>query len=224
MCIRDRNLGNDYIPSGVEAVRPVDYNTTTNTRIWVLVSTWDSPKTVSGVVVNQTKTKYKEINIEFLPDGVEVSDSETIEEIGSPSNNVRLPWSLNHHDLSQEINNGEKLFLSYLKLSDGTPTSNWTIVGETVSLSIQNQLIKWITRLIKRTRAIISGNFRVDGLEFTPLNVLYDPGDTDRLYLPTGVNSNFKEQEYSGELVEIGSGDQVSTSSYSNGFQQNAFR
>ena len=81
-----------------------------------------------------------------------------------------------------------------------------------------------MTRLAKRCRGKVSGNFRTDGVDFTPINILHDPDDNNRLYLPTGVNSNYKLQEYSGELLEIGSGDDLGTSAYSSGFKQNSFR
>lgn len=213
-----------YNPNLLREVYPNDYHIETNNRSWVLVSTWDAPIIVPGVIQNQTKTKYKGINLFFLPNGEEIVDSQTISQNGSPSNNVDLNITIGQHDLSQEVFNEEQLFLNFLKLSNGDPTSNWTIIGESVTRSIQDHLARWIVKLAKRTRAIISGNFRVDGLEFTPLNVLHDPDDSNRLYLPTGVNSNFKDQQYSGEVIEIGSGDEVTTSGFTSGFKQNALR
>jgi hypothetical protein len=168
-------------------------------------------------VFNDIKLSYKR-NSEN-----EIEDEFITSSIGESRNNIDLEYEVAQFDIP-DVDNGAILIRNFLKYEDLSPTSNWTKTGGTVTKSIQSHLLDWLTILSKRCRAKVSGEFRADGLDFTPINVLHAPTDNNRLYLPTGVNSNFKLQEYSGQLLEVGSGDDVSTSAYTTGFKQDAFR
>jgi len=169
-----------------------------------------------------TETIFSSIQMNFRENGVEKPAEEYIYKVSCDNNNnVDLPLEVNQFDVPP-ITNGDSLIKNYLKYTDLTPTSNWTKAGETITKSIQNHLSTWYASLAKKCRAKVSGSFRTDGVDFEPINVLRDPDDNNRLYLPIGLSSNFKRQEYTGELLEIGSDDTLKTSAFTNGFQQNA--
>ncbi len=207
---------------GFTTVSPSDAHGLTNLVFWILVTNWSAPPIPGGIIVNNTRTTYNSISAFFLPNSQEALTTEVIAKTASINNNVELNYDVNQFDLAGTVNSEEQLFINYLKYEDSTPTSNWTITGGSVTKSIQSHVLDWVSKLAKRTRAIISGNFRLDGVDFTPLNVLHDPEDDNRLYLPTGVSSNFKSQEYSGELIEIASSESLDESAFTNGFKQNS--
>ena len=169
-----------------------------------------------------TETIFSSIQMNFRENGDEsVSEEYTYKVSCDNNNNVDLELEINQFDVPP-ITNGDVLIKNYLKYSDLTPTSNWTKVGGTTTKSIQNHLSTWHATLAKKCRAKVSGSFRMDGLDFEPINVLRDPDDNNRLYLPIGLNSNFHRQEYTGELLEIGSDDVLKTSAFTSGFKQDA--
>ena len=217
-------------------INPSDQSSTIPAqRLWAFVSSYYPPfpgkeTKIDGTIFTtpesgaNTKTKFKEIKLSYKRSGKdEIEEEFVVNRIGEGENNRELNYEINQFDIP-EINNGQKIIKNFLKYEDLTPTSLWTKTGGDVTKSIQSHLLDWLTRLAKRCRGKVSGNFRTDGVDFTPINILHDPDDNNRLYLPTGVNSNYKLQEYSGELLEIGSGDDLGTSAYSSGFKQNSFR
>jgi hypothetical protein len=171
-----------------------------------------------------TTTVFNSIKMNYQPNGsTTIPEEILITKLAQNKNNRELDYEINQFDLP-ELRNGAKIIRNFLKYADKTPAGNWTKVDGTVTKDIQVHLIDWLIKLAKRCRAKVSGKFRTDGLDFTPINVLHDPDDNNRLYLPIGVQSNFKLQEYTGELLEVGSGDEVESSAYSKGFKQDAFR
>jgi hypothetical protein len=202
-------------------------------RVWLLRSTYDVALPGDEIIIDgrpaivswlETITVFNDIKLSYKRDSEnEIEDEFVSNSIGESKNNIELDYEVNQFDIP-DISNGQKLIRNFLKYEDLTPTSNWTKTGGTVTKSIQSHLLDWLTILSKRCRAKVSGEFRTDGVDLAPINVLHAPTDNNRLYLPTGVNSNFKLQEYSGQLLEVGSGDDVSTSAYTTGFKQDAFR
>ena len=84
--------------------------------------------------------------------------------------------------------------------------------------------MNFIVGLVKFPRAQISSTYRVDGVEVTTINVLSDPTDSNRIYLPLSISSNDKIQQYSGQIIEIGSDDVISSSAFNNSVDQNALK
>ena len=205
--------------------------------VWVLRSTYNSllPGDEVFPINNQnfytvpdsgatTVSVFNDIKLSYKRNSEDEIQDEFISSLkGDSRNNIDLEYEVAQFDIP-EIRNGQKLIKNFLKYEDLTPTSNWTKTGGTITKSIQSHLLDWLTLLSKRCRAKVSGSFRTDGVDLTPINVLFDESDGDRVYLPTGVNSNFKLQEYNGQLLEVGSGDDISTSAFSDGFKQDAFR
>lgn len=213
-------------------VIPKDFNFTTNRRAWVLVSVTSLP--IDGVEYTDSQgvkrttdwysmTDFESIELNFRPNGQEeIFEEPSISKSASTNNNVEYDYELDMYDLDNSISNEEKLIFNYLRDENDTPTSEWQESGGAVTKRIQNFVLDWLTLLLKKARAQVSGQIRTDGVELTPINVLYDEDDNQRIYLPIGVTSDDKMQQYSGELIEIGSTDDVTESAFTNGFKQNA--
>lgn len=184
----------------LDSIRPTDYNSSTNSNRWKLVKTYSHIR--ASTVWSQTSIDY--VGLDFLPSGEEIPDEVTSVNTNDILNKVDYSKDINLFDLDSTFNNDEKIFLNYNKLSDGTPTTVWNEVGGTVTQTLQDWLVAWLQRLTKKTRMIISGTFYVD-TEFTPINVLNDPTDDNRIFYPNGISSDIRAREYSGEVIEIGS-------------------
>jgi hypothetical protein len=66
---------------------------------------------------------------------------------------------------------------------------------------------------------IISGTFFTD-VEFTPINVLNDPDDDNRVFYPNGISSDVKMRQYNGEVIELGSDTVISDSAFDTSVNQ----
>lgn len=224
----------DGLPVGSvdSRVLPKDYNTDSNSRVWSLAGVsslpidgveWTDSQGIKRTSSWYTMTDFSKIGFNFKADGQsEIEEEPSISKTASTNNNVELPYEVEMYDLDSSIKNEEKLILNYLRNSDDSPTNNWKESGGTVTKRLQDFVLDWLTLLVKKARAQVSGEIRTDGVELTPINVLYDESDNDRIYLPLGVTSDNKMQQYSGELIEIGSTDDINESAFTNGFKQNA--
>ena len=225
---------------GVQSINPNDQSSNPfGSKVWVLRGSTTVPFGFGYVVDDPngdsetttlsdggwfTKTKFNSIGLDYKPSNEsKLRDSFITSSVGESKNNIDLDYEINQFDII-DVRNGERLVKNFLKYEDLKPTSNWKKTDGTITKSIQAHLLDWLTRLSKRCRGKISGNWRTDGVDCTPINVLHDPNDNNRLYLPIGMSSNFKLQEYSGELLEVGSGDDISTSAFTTGFKQDAVR
>ena len=203
-------------------------NDDTNSR-WIrdfFISALDYDNS-TGIQTAPTDTNISNVALNFLPN-IPLPDNIVRNNFINIRNTEGLNVSFNQFDIAKTFSNKDRILLNFLKLEDGTGTSIWSDDGEyaedgVTTKTIQDWTIKWISFLVKTARQRVSGNFRVDGLELTPLNVLFNPSDNNRVYLPMGVSSDFKMQQYSGELIEIASDLASELSAFDNSVDQKAF-
>jgi hypothetical protein len=193
-------------------IEPSDYNVTTNRVKW---------KLVKSVYINSLNTKpigvaISNAKFEHLPSGLKPLTESTISQINNINNKLELDYDLNLYDLDNAITNDENTYVNYLKKSDSSPTVSWTKTGETVTNTIQKQVLDRIVEWTKIARNRIQGSIKSD-TQITSLNVLRDPTDSNRIYYPLGISYNDYKNEYSGEVLEMGSDDVVLTEAHSSG-------
>ena len=183
---------------------------------------WDLVKTYSKLRADTTYsiTMFDYIGLNFFPNGADIPEEVITYNTNDILNKVDYKKEINLFDLDNNFNNDEKIFLNYTKIADGTPTTVWSELGEdTVTKTLQSWLVGWIQRLTKKTRMVVSGTFFTDR-EFTPINVLNDPDDFNRVFYPNGISSNVKARQYNGEVIEIGSDNVPSDTAFDAAHQQ----
>lgn len=197
----------DQAEDSYNLVEPDDFNTSTNPRKWVLVSTFSN----ADVFRLYTRTTFYKIELDYLPRGEK--PAEEIEEIfvNNDKNRIDKDIVVHHFDLTNEISNDEKLFTNYMQRSNGSPTTVWQEVGGGSEKRLAEHRVDWIQKLTKRARMRASGEFMTD-VFFTPLHFLYDPDDSSRIYFANGVTCNYKKHIHGGELIEVSS-DELPTNS-----------
>lgn len=231
----------DRVDNGVLDIRPNDYDSVNNAVTWV-VNTNGKPSNqpYSGVLVSTPETDYYEgqilltefdwVNLKYLPQGNALTETLLTAKYKSKVNlnNATLYLSdQNQFDVptSRYIglsNNTDNIILNTLRLSDGTETSSWSFSGG-VTRSIQEHYLSFILSAVKRPRSRVNGTF-VPTQRITPLNVLVDSNDDDRVYLLTSVNINDRSSEYNGEMIELSNSSTESStiSAFTTGFKQNS--
>ena len=203
-------------------VRPTDYNVSTNKKSWQLVTTRAFE---SGIAKPVSTHNYKSIKLSHLPSGLEPPTEIVIKSTTSLYNKLDYEYELDMFDQNDNINNDERIYKNILKYTDGTPTGAWSEVGGSLSQSIQLWLLNDITIFANKPRRRINGTFKTDNqVEITPLNVLRDPNDSNRLYYGQGITMNWNKGVHSGELIEIGNDDDTTASAFTSGFKQSGFR
>lgn len=201
-----------------DSVTPSDYDAVTNDHKWewitehYTVAVQDRTVGASSRPV-YSNTSFKSINLNFLPNSEEIPEEVITYNTNDILNKVDYNKEINLFDLTNSFNNDAKIFLNYNKLSNGDPTSVWNESGSTLTKTLQDHLVDWLQRLTKKARMIISGTFFTD-VEFTPINVLNDPSDSNRVFYPNGISSDVKRRQYNGEVIEIGSDNVPESSQY----------
>ena len=188
-----------------------------NEKQWRRVAT----SYINSITTPNVGVIFYNVKLEHLPEGSNPDDTLTISQSNNPNNKLILDHELNSYDLTNEKTNEENTYQNFLKKSDSSPTTAWSNTGETVTKSIQNHLLDWIVKLTKISRFRISGEYKTD-TAITPLNVLRDPTDNNRIFYPLGVVFNDKEMSGSGEFLELSSDESITTSAYDNSVDQNA--
>lgn len=241
-------IGNDFyyyelfyaesrVTSTIEKVMAYAYNPDTNPYAWELIKIVSLPyqgisegyqnkeycvaedcNTIRNGLVTTTLFKQMDLIIESV--GNAVTEELIIERVSNENNNIDKTYNISSFDLG---NFNKSLYVNYLRLADGTPTKKWTPTGG-ITTSIQNHVLRFLSKYSRVPRSRLNGNFRTDGVNFTSINVLVDTLDGSKLYISTGLSSDDKLQEFSGELLEIAAGDDVTISAFTDGFLQTAIR
>ena len=170
---------------------------------------------------SMTETTFTELSLTQNPEGFDAPEEVQLTSVLNNKNKIDIEREVNIFDEYSVINNAKNIYDNHTTYTDGTPTSAWTKTGETVSKTIQEHLLLWDTQLLKQTRQRVSGAFTSD-VQVTPLSVLKDSGSSNKIYYIQGLTLNDYTQEYSGEIIEIGSDDTPATSAFTTGFKQNA--
>jgi hypothetical protein len=170
---------------------------------------------------SMTETTFTELSLTQNPEGFDAPEEVELTSTLNDKNKIDIERDVNIFDEYQIINNAENIYDNHTTYTDGTPTSAWTKVGATISKTLQEHLLLWDTQLLKQPRQRVNGNFTSD-VQVTPLSTLKDSGTSNKIYYIQGLTLNDYRQEYSGEIIEIGSDDTPVISAFTTGFKQNA--
>jgi hypothetical protein len=205
----------DLIADEPNIVVPTDYHVTTNPKFWQLVTTRTYPQSISSPI---SRHKYLEIKLEQLPGGLEPLDTIDINNSLSAFNKIDYFHEINLFDQDENINNDENIYSNTTRFTDGTSTGKWTELGGSVVKTIQGHLIDFISSILKKPRKKVNGNVYTD-LEISPLNLLLDQGDSNKLFDLSGVSFNYFKNIHSGEIIEIGSDDTSTARAHDSGHE-----
>jgi hypothetical protein len=191
----DEEAANDGIYS-IKATTGAD-------RYWYLIgSWWEQVASGAGILTGNTDTIFKDLKLETFPSGDDPPQNfELISKINTVRNAKNLDIDLFHFDLQNSINNEENIYLNYIRLSDGTPTTLWSRLSGTEK-TIQENMRDRLYELYKTPRYKMNAKFYSD-VEISILNHLYDAGDDGRIFLLNGIEINPKKGLHSGEILEI---------------------
>ena len=196
-------------------VVPDDYHISTNPKYWQLVTTREYPQSISSPI---SRHKYLEIKLEQLPGGIEPPDTIDINNSLSAFNKIDYFHEINLFDQDESINNDENIYSNTTRFTDGTSTGSWTELGGSVVKTIQEHLSDFISSILKKPRKKVNGNVYTD-LEISPLNLLLDEGDSNKLFDLSGVSFNYFKNIHNGEIIEIGSDDTSTARAHDSGHE-----
>jgi hypothetical protein len=193
--------------------------TDSSEKYWELIATWTEQLAAGvGILSGRTSTVFKDIKFITLPNGEEApSEYKLIETVSAGRNNKNLDIELFHFDLPNAVNNDENLYLNYTRKSDGTPTELWTRLGGVSEKLRQQHLVDRLYELYKRPRYQMNANFYSDA-EITPLSVLYDASESNRVFALNGIEINYATGIHQGEVLEIFASDTPTLGEYNDDY------
>lgn len=207
------------IESGSEpdVVNPTDFNSSSNPVRWRLVALKSFLEYgVATAVGYRTTTYFKEIKLSLLPNGQEPPEEALVKWRLDGNNKVDYEDTLYHFDAPPNINSPMELFFNHFFTGTRTPTDTWNKSGE-ITRRIQDHLVRWLARKLKRTRFMVSGDVHYNTLP-TPVSVFRDTQDDNALYmLHSGTFDFEKNMITGGTYVEMERDTAVSISSVSSG-------
>ncbi|MGH1436603.1 MAG: hypothetical protein ACRBG0_19325 [Lewinella sp.] len=194
--------------SDIKNIKPTDHHASTNSKRWERVGQWSydyGAYSTDSLYGAYTKTLITAPEFSILPNGQEPPKEEVFTYVANKNNKVDLDIDLFHFDLSGVIHSDQFIYNNFLRLADGSETNAWEY-NSGGEAKIQEHLGKYLAKKYGVARQRISGNFYSDA-EITPLSVLYDTGDDNRVMMLSSIDMNYKEMDFQGECVEISSDD-----------------
>lgn len=107
--------------SDPDALRPDDYDGSTNKVVWKLV---DAQEVDTGGGVAFVRN-FDNVTVEILPQGDESPSEEVIENINNTRIKENLEFDIHNGDAPNDITNAKFTYINYYKYSDGTPMAWW---------------------------------------------------------------------------------------------------
>lgn len=184
--------------SGLDILRPDDYASGTNERIWVAehLSVSSRGRLVEYVYLD---------NVVLLhhPDGAEAPEDVTIERLNNLGIRVDFEeqYLLNDIDLTN-INNSEHTYKNYFKLLDGTPTQKWARTYRAGEGKLLELLSNDYISQYKRASKKLTGQLVTD-VQVRPSSVINEVFDSNTKYMFMGYELHDKVQEINFDLAEI---------------------
>lgn len=192
--------------------------TTLVSKKWRLIHSREYPILAGD---SMTETTFTELSLTQNPKGFKAPEKVQLTSKLNSKNKIDIERDVNISDEYQIINNAKNIYRNHTTYTDGTPTSAWTKVGTTISKTLQEHLLLWNTKLLKQPRQRVNGSF-ISDVQVTPLSTLKDSGVSNKIFYIQGLTLNDYTQQYSGEIIEIGSDDTPIISAFTTGFKQNA--
>jgi hypothetical protein len=178
-------------------VRPNDYATGTNERIWVS----EDSRTVRGRHVEYNFLD--NVVLLHFPNGTVPPENITIERTNNTGIKIDFEeaYLLNDIDIDN-INNSERTYKNFFKKLDGTPTQTWQRTyrpgrGKLLDLHSEDVVSQYKTPSNK-----ITGSFFIDR-EVLPSTVLNEVNDGNTKYMFMGYELNDKHATIGFDIVEL---------------------
>jgi hypothetical protein len=202
----------------LESLKPTDFGDNVNYVKWRLIHTREYPRLDGD---SMTETIFNDISLIQNPEGFDAPEEIQLTAVLNDKNKIDIERDVNIFDEYQIINNAKNIYSNQTTYTDGTPTSAWIKTGETSAKTLQQHLLNWNTKILKQSRQIVNGSF-ISDVQVTPLSTLKDSGSSNKIFYIQGLTLNDYTQQYSGEIIEIGSDDTPIISAFTTGFKQNA--
>jgi hypothetical protein len=206
------------IGSNDDVVNVIPTTLNTSQDSWNLIHTRIYPDTNGS---SKTDTQFTKISLNQNPKGFAPPEQVQLTATLNSKNKIDVEREVNIFDSYSAINNAVNIYENHTTFTDGTATSAWTKTGGSIPKTLQEWLLNYNTKLLKQPRQVINGNFTSD-VQVTPLSTLKDAGSGNKIYYIGGLTLNDYNEEYSGEIIEIGSDDTPSIGAFTLGFEQDA--
>ena len=149
--------------NGTSIIRGNDYNGTSNAVVW------DSDGNDRFNYVNVTNAvKFQDVIVKVLPNKQAPPEKETLTYNNDVNFKEKLDYVISVGDLPTTLVNKE-IYLGVLRLSDGTPTTNWTRVDNSDNGSIQELLLNALNNQYRIPTWRLSGTFLAPDLKVTDI-------------------------------------------------------
>jgi hypothetical protein len=187
----------DDAESFPDVIRPDDWTSVTNNKIWVLKSNDDiiqSVYAVNSILIDNAIVNY-------LPDR---SESPELQEsiITVNTNNKRtLEVEILQGDCPTNITNANNTYDSYITYN-GDLTNAWTRDGLTESDFIQRILLRSVISQFQKSARRLSGTL-VSDITMVPYSCVVETMDSNRLYQTQGLEIELKENDHTIDLYEL---------------------
>lgn len=195
--------------SSPDIVRPTDFNSSTNPKIWKLENSfiyYDPYDPVSINLCVLDTLLLDNVRVEFLPDGTQPIKTKTFSDVLNKDIKNNLTVNVVYGDVPTDILNAKSIYKGHIRLSDGTPTALWSRSSTAESLSLLYILKlmyigQYTTPIWKLTGSVTSD------IDIDFINVINDKiNSEDKIYLQMMLEISDKNCDYSIEMQQLLSG------------------
>lgn len=195
-----------------DTIRPNDYATTTNERIWKLQNRFFRAS------LTQNQNYYiDKVEVDILPNGQEATEQTNINISIEPQAEEEFVYDLELTDAPRDPNNPDNaivssdryIYDSLFKLSNGNPTTLWSRDGVAESTLLQAIYAKTVSRQYTTATNKISGTITsqkatpsATEAQITPLTSFIETMDGGIIYYLNGITINDKMNEAAINLID----------------------
>lgn len=205
-------IDDDAATSGIEVVRPDDYNSDTNQKVWQLEDSVVTRLSVPrNTILNDFPSPENEVSFVYL-DNVVLNH---LPKSNTPPSNITIEkdnnkyikinyeheFLLNDVDIDN-INNSERTYKNYFKKLDGAPTQVWTRTYRAGSDKILSLLADDFANQYKSKTNKLTGSL-ISDKEVTILSVMSEEFDSGRRYMFMGHELHDKECSINFDFAEL---------------------
>jgi len=191
-----------------EEVWPADFNASTNPKKWVLVESWEYVDSAYAAddYGGWTQTELSDFKFELFPNGKKAPTEDLFRVVADVNNTRDIDIDIFHYDLENKISSDDYIYNNYTRLSDGTATDSWSYNSGTARTR-QQLLAEYLAERYSRARYLLNSEIFCDTTP-TPINVFYDnTNESEMTFIAPSMEFNYKNQSYSGDMMEIKSDD-----------------
>jgi hypothetical protein len=195
----------DAADSGLDVVRPDDFDGSTNPKVWRRKGgLYETHVPIYQLVLDNVVLK-------VLPDGLETPSEKIYSITTNPGNKRTLDVDISHGDYPPDIVNAKHAYRNIIKRLSGTDyigTQVWARSAFSEGTLLQNILLSTLVAQFRRSNRRLTGNL-ISDIYLTPCSVLQDTEDSNRLYLVQGYTQLANLNEYTVDLYELKNAEAV---------------